>query len=141
MPFDMGMRRPRTLDLSESKSGRLAAFADREAFVILVLATAALLLASFARLEIGTDSWYALVGGRFVNQHWLPHHDTLAVLTHGRAWINQQWLAHLVLYGLWRTGGWPLALVVLVLISVGAFAVAAATARLLDASPRSTALV
>jgi hypothetical protein len=65
----------------------------------------------------------------------------LTVLTRGREWVDEQWLAHLLLYGLWSAGGWPLALLVQLAAYLGAFVVAAVTARRLGASARSTAAV
>jgi hypothetical protein len=55
-----------------------------------------------------TDTWLALTGGRFIVEHGLPHTDTLTVAAHGRPWIDQQWLAHLIYYGTWVVGGYPL---------------------------------
>jgi hypothetical protein len=121
--------------------GRLADFVDANLFVLLILIAGALVQVSFLRFELGTDSWYSLVGGRVVNQSWLPHHNTLTLIGHGRAWVDQQWLAHLLLYGLWAAGGWPLALLCIAAFSVFGFAIAAVTARRVGATARSTALV
>jgi len=120
---------------------RLVDFVDRNLFVILALVGGTLLELAFLRLEIGADSWYSLVGGRFVRRSWIPHHDTLTIVAHGRDWVDQQWLGHLLLYGLWATGGWPLALIAVAASAVIGFAIAAATARLCGGSARSTALV
>jgi hypothetical protein len=109
--------------------------------VLLTLAGGALVEVSFARLQIGSDSWYSLIGGRVVSRTWIPHHDTLTIIGHGRTWVDQQWLAHLALYRAWVAGGWPLALLFVTALGVLGFAIAAATARLLGASARSTALV
>jgi hypothetical protein len=109
--------------------------------VILTLAGGALVEVSLARLQIGTDSWYSLIGGRIVSRTWIPHHDTLTIIGQGRTWVDQQWLAHLALYGAWVAGGWPLAVLFVTALGVLGFAIAAATARLLGASARSTALV
>ncbi len=55
--------------------------------------------------EFGVDSWLALVSGRLVRQHVIPHHETLTVMSHGLVWIDQQWLARLASYALQRLGG------------------------------------
>ena len=122
-------------------SGRLARAADEHVFVVLVLAAAGLFRVALLGLGIGSDTWYTLLGGRVVDRSWLPHGDTLAVMTHGREWVDQQWFAHLLLYGCWSLGGWPLALLVLLASFIGAFAAAMATALRHGASSRSTAAV
>src|SRR5919201_4315057 len=84
---------------------RLVAFLERELFLVLMLATYVGILAALAPYELHQDSWLALVAGRDVFSHGPPAHDSLAVLTHGRTWIDQQWLAQLLLYGAFSTGG------------------------------------
>jgi hypothetical protein len=121
--------------------GRLAEAIDRNVFVVLVIAVFGVLRVGFLGLGIGSDTWYTLLGGRVVSRSWLPHADTLTVLTRGRDWVDEQWLAHLLLYGLWSAGGWPLALLVQLAAYLGAFVLAAATALRLGASARSTAVV
>lgn len=116
-------------------------FADRNVFVILVFAAVGLIRLGFVGIGIGSDTWYTLVGGRVVSDSWLPHADALTVFTRGRQWVDQQWLAHLVLYRSWSAGGWPLALLILLSGYLGAFALAAATARRLGGSARSTAVI
>ena len=56
-------------------------------------------------LHLTQDSWLALIGGRDVAAHGIPHQDTLFVITHGARWIDQQWLAQLVIYDLYKAGG------------------------------------
>jgi hypothetical protein len=130
LPPQPSLGRSRVLDVVE-----------RNLFVFLVLTGGALLEVGFLRLEIGPDSWYSLISGRIVSRSWLPHHDTLTIIGQGREWVDQQWLAHLLLYGLWAAGGWPLALLSVAAMAVVGFAIVAAAARLLGASARSTALV
>jgi hypothetical protein len=55
-----------------------------------------------------SDTFYSLYSGRFISEHGLPRTDTLTVSGHGRPWIDQQWLAHVLLYDTWRVGGYPL---------------------------------
>jgi hypothetical protein len=121
-------------------ANRLRSALERNVFLVTVLGVCAALQAVFLRAAVVSDSWYTLLGGRIVAHDGLPNRDTLTVFTLGRHWVDQQWLAHLVLYGVWAAGGWQLAGVVLMVLYVGAFAIAGATARLLGASDRSTAV-
>ncbi|HLK42367.1 MAG TPA: hypothetical protein VKV34_03425 [Thermoleophilia bacterium] len=52
------------------------------------------------------DALMDLYAGRQIVAHGLPHTDTLTVAGAGHRWIDQQWLAHIVLYELFRTVGW-----------------------------------
>ena len=87
--------------------------------------------------QLVVDGWMAIVSGRWIVQHGLPSHDTLAVMTHGRRWTDEQWLAQLALYGLWRLGGVKLALFVHALLVTSALAGAALFARTRGATARS----
>ena len=93
------------------------------------------------RGTVASDSWYSLLGGRIVARSGLPHHDTLTVLTLGRNWVDQQWLAQLGLYALWSVGGWRLTGVIGVLLYLAAFTVTAVAARRRGASDRSVAII
>ena len=113
---------------------------ERNVFLVMVLTAAGVFRLVLLGLGIGSDSWYTLVGGRFVSRSWLPHDNTLTILGHGREWVDQQWLAHLLVYGLWGAGRWaPIVLATLVSF-LGAYVITAATAERLGASPRSTAV-
>lgn len=116
-------------------------FLGRNAFVVLGLGMAASALTALIRYRIAGDSWYTLLGGRLVTTSGLPQRDTLAVMTAGRSWADQQWLAQASFYELWHVGGWPLALLAVLALYVGAFAVLAVAARSLGASDRSVAVV
>jgi hypothetical protein len=113
--------------------------AEREAFLALVLAMLVVFLLRLAPHQLVADSWLALVAGREVVAHGLPARDTLTIWTDGVEWIDQQWLAHVVLYGLAAVGGLKLALVVNVSVIGGSFAAAAIAARRFGASARSVA--
>src|SRR5436190_5822867 len=113
----------------------------REAPVLAVLALYAVVVAATAPAQVVPDTWLSLVSGREIVDHGLPHHVVLTVYGHGRQWVDQQWGAQLMLYGLYSAGGLKLLLLVNWLLVVGAFASALAAARLLGASPRSVALV
>jgi hypothetical protein len=87
--------------------------------------------------ELFQDSWLAILGGREIVQHGLPSHDTLAIWTHGREWVDQQWLAQLIFYGLYALGGIKLALAAHVAAGAGAFTLAVVVARRRGASTRA----
>jgi hypothetical protein len=55
--------------------------------------------------SLGPDTYISLSAGRFISAHGLPRTDHLSVAAAGRPWIDQQWLAHVIFYGLWRIGG------------------------------------
>ncbi len=112
------------------------ALEENGVLVAVVAAFAAVLLVSLRNGMVG-DGWLALVAGREVAQHGLPHHDTLTVWAHGRSWIDQQWLGQLVLYALDRLGGLRLVLLAHAALAVGGLGIAAAAARRLGASARS----
>jgi hypothetical protein len=86
------------------------------------------------RQELVQDSWLALLSGREIAQHGLPHHDTLFAWTTGREWIDQQWLAHLGFYGLSAIGGIRLVLAAHIAAIVGAAAIVVTAARRRGAS-------
>ena len=126
-------------------AGRLPAairrFLEQECFVVLALAGACALVAYGLPTLLVQDSWLALVDGRFVAQHGLPRVDDLTVMANGARWIDQQWLAHLTLYGLERAGGLRLALAGGLGLTFLALCLAAVLARRAGASARSVALL
>jgi hypothetical protein len=77
----------------------------REAPLLLALACSAAVLFTHLTMQFAADSWLNLLGGREIVAHGLPSHDTLAVLSQGHTWIDQQWLAHLFYYGAYVVGG------------------------------------
>lgn len=117
--------------------GRSGAFLEENGLVVIVLGAFAIVLIVALRKDLVVDGWMALVSGRWVAQHGLPSHDTLTVWTHGRRWTDQQWLAQLALYGLWRVGGIKLALLVHALLVTSGLAIAAMVARKRGASALS----
>ena len=88
-----------------------------------------------------SDGWLALVGGRLIAHHGVPQHDTLAALTSGRQWVDQQWLGQLATYWLDSVGGIRLLLAVNVVLVAGAFVAAGVYARRRGAEPATLALV
>jgi len=105
------------------------------------VAIVALLTVVLVRAELIGDTWLLLVGGREVAQHGLPHHDTLFLWTHGRSWIDQQWLAQLLYYKAYVLGGVRLVLIANTFFVVAAAAIAFAFARVRGASPRAIFLI
>jgi hypothetical protein len=104
-----------------------------------ILALPLLLLAvgllALAPARITGDTWFDLVAGRDIVQHGLPQHDRLMALTAGRDWQDQQWLAHIVAYGLDTVGGLGLVSLADAGLLVGALLVAMLAARRLGGSP------
>ena len=105
------------------------------------VAIVALLTVVLVRAELIGDTWLMLVGGREVAQHGLPHHDSLFLWTHGRSWIDQQWLAQLLYYKAYVLGGVRLVLIANTFFVVAAAAIAFAFARVRGASPRAIFLI
>jgi hypothetical protein len=75
------------------------------------------------------------VSGRDIVRHGLPHSDRLMAFTSGRTWEDQQWLAHLLSYGLYAVGGLPLVSLMDGVCLVGALLVAITASRRLGGSP------
>jgi hypothetical protein len=106
----------------------------------------ALLIAAFLLLGVrlltvlpssfSVDSWLELATGRLIWQTGIPHHETLTTIAYGRAWVDQQWLAQLTSYGLYRLGGLALVGVVNVILLMSGLGGALIAARKLGASLR-----
>jgi hypothetical protein len=118
-------------------TGRVAALLEENGLVVIVLGAFAIVLVLSLHKQLVVDGWMALVSGRWIVQHGLPSRDTLTILAHGHRWIDQQWLAQLALYGLWRLGGIKLALLVHALLVTTGLVGAALIARARGATPRS----
>lgn len=99
------------------------------------LALLAVALAAVAPALVVQDTWLALVAGREVALHGLPSVSHLTVLADGHRWVDQQWLAQVVLYGLARAGGVGLALAACLLATLAAFGLCARIALRRGASP------
>lgn len=99
------------------------------------LALLAVVLAALSPALVVGDSWLALVAGREVAEHGLPHVDHLTALTAGRRWVDQQWLGQLVLYGAARLGGVGAALALCLACSLAAVALCLHVAYRRGASP------
>src|SRR4051812_27481433 len=100
---------------SEGEAARAPAAAARgrpwfEALIednllVVVSLVLAIFLLAISRPLLGVDSWLALVSGREIAEQGLPHHEVLTTIPAGRTWTDQQWLAQLTFYGLFRAGG------------------------------------
>lgn len=90
-----------------------------EAVALAVLAGAAAVLLSWSGLrELQADSFRLLYTGRWIAQHGLPHREVFTTAAGSHMYVDQQWLAELLSYEVWRIGGY----VALVGLSAGLFA-------------------
>ncbi|HEY6706659.1 MAG TPA: hypothetical protein VJB61_03575 [Actinomycetota bacterium] len=96
----------------------------------LVVVLGAIGVRQLAQLPGAVDLAYHLkVGQLMVAEHAVPRTDVLAWTTAGRPWLDQNWGAQLVLYGIWRLGGLPLLTVVGAALTVASWALVAAACR------------
>ena len=96
----------------------------------LIVVLGAIGLMALARVPSAIDlAYHVKVGELMVAEGALPRTDALAWTTAGRPWLDQNWGAQLVLYGIWRLGGFPLVVVVNVLVAVATWALVAAACR------------
>jgi hypothetical protein len=131
------MNSERATQTEPATASRLGALLEVNGLIVIVLGAFAIVLVLALRHELVVDGWTALVSGRWIVEHGLPSRDTLTVLAHGHRWIDQQWLAQLTFYGLWRLGGIKLALLIHALLVTSGLAGAALFARTRGATPRS----
>src|SRR2546422_9750695 len=118
---------------------RLDNFLRREGLVLGVVTAYAASVAYRLPLRLAQDAWLALVGGRYILHHGFVGTDSLTYWTAGKPWIDQQWLAQLASYWVYRVGGLKLfALTHLGLVTL-ALAVAVVCARRRGASSRAVA--
>jgi hypothetical protein len=117
--------------------GRFVRSLEENGLLVICLGAFAIVLVVALRKDLVVDGWLGLEAGRWIAQHGLPSHDTLTVWTHGRRWVDQQWLAQLGIYGLWRVGGLKLLMLVHALLVTSGIAGAAVLARKLGATARS----
>ncbi len=83
------------------------------------------------------DTWLALTAGRDVWNSGIPHHESLTALAGGTQWVDQQWLAHLLTYALYRLGGFGLIGAFSVVLAAASFAAVTVAARLWGARART----
>src|SRR5262245_36558035 len=125
-------------DVDRVPKGRVRRIAEEEHILVVLLAGFGLIfLLVFPPALIVNDSWLNLVTGREVLHHGLPSHDTLTVYGSGATWTDQQWLAEVLIYGVYSLGGFALLSIATCASVVGAFSIAAAAARSLGAGARA----
>ena len=135
--LDRLSERPAALRRRLAARAHAFAWTNNEAVLFPIVALFVVGLLANMPGELLSDSWLVILGGREVVQHGLPHHDTLAIWTHGRPWVDQQWLGQLVFYGLYAVGGVKLALVGHVTAASSAFVLALVAARWRGGSTRA----
>jgi len=107
---------------------------------VAVVAVYATRLAASAGELLQGDGWFCLSLGREISTSGLPRVDELTALGAGRAWIDVQWLAHVIWHELRELGGAKLVIVSHVLLLSGALVLAFDAARRSGASSRRIAL-
>jgi hypothetical protein len=102
-----------------------------EARALFIVAVSAVLILTLAGIpqHLAQDGWLALVVGRLIAAHGVPHHDYFTQMAHGARWVDQQWLAQLLMYELQRLGALQLLTVAYALITTAAFGAGIAGAR------------
>jgi hypothetical protein len=96
----------------------------------MVVVLGAIGVMGLARTPSAIDlAYHVKVGELMVAEHALPRTDAFAWTTAGRPWLDQNWGAQLLLYGIWRLGGFALVVVVNTLVSVTAWGLVAAACR------------
>jgi hypothetical protein len=124
-----------------ARFGRVLERVSEESPLIAVVGLfATFVAASAAPYMIIGDTWLTFLGGREIAQHGIPGIDALTVLSHGRMWVDQQWLAQLASYHLESTFGLRATLAVFAAMVVAPFVIACWFARNRGASPRSVAI-
>jgi hypothetical protein len=108
---------------------RLAGMLRREGLLLGTVAMFVVFWSAAAPDAVVPDSWLTLLGGREVAGHGLPHHDTLAVISHGRQWVDQQWLAQLAYWGTYRLAGLRGDILLTILLELAALSLAVVLAR------------
>lgn len=107
---------------------------------VAVVAVYATRLAASAGELLQGDGWFCLALGREITTSGLPRVDELTARGAGRAWIDVQWLAHVIWHELRELGGARLVLGSHLLLLSGALALAFDAARRTGASSRRVAL-
>lgn len=138
-PVPGSTRAPRVESQGRHGLGEVLSGAD--ALIVLCLALVALVRLALAPMAFQADTWLALVDGRAIVSSGIPHHALFTVMLHGRPFVDQQWLAQLITYGLDRLGGLGLLATVFVVAQTGSLACAAIAARRLGADTRAVIVV
>jgi hypothetical protein len=105
-----------------------------------VIALGAIAVMQLALAPNAIDLAYHVKAGELmVRNHELLRTDMLAWPTAGRPWLDQNWGAQLLLYGIWRLGGFPLIAVASAFCTVTAWALVVAACRRRTANLRLVA--
>lgn len=123
-----------------ARSSRFAWLRSSDALLVAAVLSLGAGLLAYLPYAFGLDTWLGLAAGREIWQTGIPHHETLTVIAHGAGWVDQQWLAQLVSYAVYRVGGLGLLGAVNVALMVAGIAVAVRAARKLGASSRTVLL-
>jgi hypothetical protein len=139
------MQKVSTQQVTQTESpaaGRVGAFLEENGLLVIVLGAFAIVLVDFAvRRDLIVDGWLTLVSGRWIVQHGLPAHDPLTVWASGRRWVDQQWLAQIAFYAIWKVGGIKLVMLIHTLLATTGIVIAALIARARGATARSVTWV
>lgn len=108
-----------------------------DALVLTAFLLLAVRLLSTVSASFNVDTWLELTSGRLIWHAGIPHLESLTTAAMGKPWIDQQWLAQIIAYTLYRIGGLGLLGVVNVTCLVSGLAMAATSARKLGASVRA----
>ena len=112
--------------------------AEEEYILVVLLAGFGLIfLLIFPPALVVNDSWLNLMAGREVVENGLPSRDEITVYGLGATWTDQQWLAQVLMYGIYSLGGFALLSLATATFVVAAFSIAAAAARWLGAGARA----
>ena len=112
--------------------------AEEEYILVVLLAGFGLIfLLIFPPALVVNDSWLNLMAGREVVENGLPSRDEITVYGLGATWTDQQWLAQVLMYGIYSLGGFALLSLATATFVVVAFSIAAAAAARLGAGARA----
>jgi hypothetical protein len=120
---------------AQARDNRWVDLAGSALPVVAPTALLAVVLAGIASHLVLTDFWVGVVSGREVWQHGIPSTEQLTSLAAGHHWVDQQWLAQLLMYAGERIGGVGLTVAVCAAAVVAGFALCAAAAHRRGASP------
>lgn len=86
------------------------------AITLLIVVIAA--LTSFFPIDNYDIWWHLKTGEYIVSEKTIPDSDIYSFTAEGKSWITHEWLAELIFYGIYITGGFNLMIIFKVLISV-----------------------
>jgi len=125
--------------IAASIGAHVRAVLEREWLSVVALSWFAAVLLLIGPGLLTQDSWLTFASGREVVRAGIPHSDSLAVITYGRHWVDQQWLAQVVYYGAARLGGVGAAFALQFVALLAAAGVAMLAARRRGGSLRAVA--